>query len=945
MEEVRLVKNGEAMPLYVDRNSADYKGLSIILETFSEDIKAVTGVLPKIVTEKVPEPMLIAGSIGACELIDEMAADGKVDISDIEGKREVFKISEVDGNLVIIGSDRIAAIFGIFHISEKIGVSPWIYWGDVKPKQQSDICFAVDEICHTSKEPSVRYRGFFMNDEWPSLGNFVENTFGDFNTAFYRKVFELLLRLKGNYIWPAMWSASFSLDGGDGNPLGNMELSDALGITACFSHHEPMTRASEEWDKVKSNKNGSGYGADWNYNTNADGLNKYWADGLERDKHLNNMIVIGMRGERDTSMLGRDSTVRENVELLRKIISDQQKIIKEKDCENMPQMLALYKEVEDYYYGDAVTKGLCDWDALEPVTLLLSDDNFGNIRRMPPKEQRDRKAGWGLYYHFDYHGGPISYEWISSMPLQKTWEQVSMAYDYGIRDIWVVNVGDLRPQEVPLSYYMELAYDFESWGTDHPNKTRAFLEKWVEQQFGAFISDGKVKQSIVEVLIGYARMNGNSKPESTFPETYHITHFNEAKRKLEEFTKLAEKAEEIKAVMPPEAMDAFFGLVYYPAVAGVNLQKANIYAALNQWYAKNGASVAKDYKAKVDKCIQFDKELTHYYHEVMAGGKWKGMMMSEHFCFESWDEEGCHYPTTTDKIEKPKGKMLVHAENSEGVVSAGNITLPEINNISKKKYQIEIINGTNEPISYELSCNAAWIQVSRSSGDVEKTETISISVDWDTISESSNGVIVISGAGQVVEVEVRAKVMDTLSLPKGTFVPEDGIICMEAEHFVKSEPYHGYEWKKLDEYGKTLSSMKIYPTTENFDEIGKAPSLTYRVLIEEEGDYTLRGIVAPTNILEDGRRMRYAVAVDESSPVEADTLTKDFFVGAGFRGTSWATGVLENAHKAETELSLSKGLHEITVYGLDAGVVLQRFVLYKGELPESFFGPEESGQV
>lgn len=942
MSNFALAKGGKTASLYIDKASEDYKGLSLIAETFISDVKEVTELDMPLVCE-VSENCIVAGSIGHCDVIDSYIADGKLDVSDIKGKYEVYKIEVVEGNLVVVGSEKIAAIYGLFHLSEKMGVSPWIYWGDVKPAKKEEVVF--ENVEFTSKVPSVKYRGFFMNDEWPCLGNFVMNTFGDFNAKFYRKVFELLLRLKGNYFWPAMWSASFPLDGGDGNPLGNMELADALGLTTCFSHHEPMTRASEEWDKVKSKKNGEGYGADWNYYTNGDGLYKYWEDGLERDKHLRNMITIGMRGERDTSMLGPEATVKENVELLKRIIADQQNIIKEKGCEDMPQMLALYKEVEGYYYGSKDAEGLCQWDALNPVTLLLSDDNFGNVRTLPTKEVRDRKAGWGLYYHFDYHGAPISYEWVSSMPLQKTWEQVTMAYDYGIRDLWIVNVGDLRPQEIPLSYFMNLAYDFEEWGTNHPNRTREFLEMWVEQQFGAYISDKATKKDIADVIEAYTRMHGNSKPEATHPNTYHVTNYNEAKRKLTEFNAIIAKAEAVKAVMPAEAMDAYYSMIYFPSVAGANLQKANVYAALNQFYAKAGANAAAmEYKELVDECIKIDTDMTNYYHETMADGKWKGMMLSAHFCFENWNDEGWHYPETVEVNVPKDAQMYVHAWGADDVLTEGTTELPTFTNVRDERYTITLANAGKTPYDFTTQ-TSDFIRLSSTSGTVEKTLTLDVTIDWDKVTENVMGDVVISAGGKQVKVVVNATKIDAAALPEKTFVLTDDVVSMEAEHFCDSKEYGEFAWKKLDNYGKTLSSMKIYPTTMNFDEIGKAPALTYRVSVDKDGDYTLRGITAPTNNLEDGRRMRYAVSVDGSEPVVCDTLAEDFFVGAGSGGTSWAKGVLENCHTAESSHHLTAGIHEITIYGVDAGLVLQKLVLYRGKLKESFFGPEESPLV
>ena len=465
-----LVKENAAQ-ICIDSHAADYKGLKHVAKILAGDILTVTGKEPEIVEQIQNVPQIVAATKGTSDILAKWEEEKKIDLSVLEGKREVFMVQliEEDGaeKLVIVGTETIATLYGLYYISENIGVSPWVYWADVVPAPKKEIVFD-KSICTVSKEPSVRYRGFFMNDEWPSLGNFVMHTFGDFNEFFYEKVFDLLLRLKGNYFWPAMWSASLPLDGSE-DPLAILKLGTELGITIGQSHHEPLTRASEEWDKVKTDMNNIGYGKDWNYYTNKEGLYRYWEDGMKRDKDFKHMITIGMRGERDTMMLGENSTIQENVELLREIITDQNKIIKETGCENMPKMLALYKEVEGFYYGGNGVKGLRSWDGLDDTILLLSDDNFGNVRTLPTKDLKDRKPGWGLYYHFDYHGSPISYEWVNSTPLPKVWEQVTMAYEYGIRDLWIVNVGDIRPDELPLSYFMALAYDFESMGTGHAN--------------------------------------------------------------------------------------------------------------------------------------------------------------------------------------------------------------------------------------------------------------------------------------------------------------------------------------------------------------------------------------------------------------------------------------------------------------------------------------------
>ncbi len=928
--------------IYVDKKASDVKGLFHVAKILSEDVKLVTDKALTLDEEISGAPQILVGTLGNSPMLDELVSAGTVDVSGLKGKRESYliQLTEVDGSdkLVIVGTETIATLFGMYHISKKIGVSPWVYWADVKPAKQSEI--VLDEsVNFVSKEPSIKYRGFFMNDEWPSLGNFVMNTFGDFNEFFYEKVFDLLLRLKGNYFWPAMWSASLPLDGSE-DPLAIIKLATELGITIGQSHHEPLMRASEEWDKVKSEENNVGYGKDWNYYTNKEGLYRYWEDGAERDKDFKHMITIGMRGERDTMMLGENSTIQENVELLREIITDQKKIIKEKGCDHMPKMLALYKEVEGFYYGGNGVKGLRDWDGLDDTILLLSDDNFANVRTLPTEDLRDREAGWGLYYHFDYHGAPISYEWVNSTPLPKVWEQVSMAYDYGIRDLWIVNVGDIRPDELPLSYFMELAYDFESMGTANPNQTDIFLARWVEEQFGAYIKDEDTKVVIADVLREYARIHGMRRPEAMNPQVYHVAHFNETKKMIARCEALMEKAESIKDAIPEESKDSFYSLVYYPAVAGMNLQLMSLYAALNNWYADQGIMAANEYADKVKVAIQRDEALTEFYHKEMAGGKWDGMMLSKHACFVTWNEEGWHFPETTTIEAAAEGKLLVHAESTDAFVAEGTISLPEFTSIGAEHYTIELANAGATAVSYEVTA-PDWIQVSATTGTVAN-DVVVLDVCVNA-KESTTGAITVQSAGTEVTVNVIYTALAE-SVPAGTFVERDGIVSMEAEHFVKNEAYGDHKYEKLDAYGKTLSSMKIYPTIGNFDEIGKAPCLTYSVYVKEAGEYTLQMITAPSNNLEDGRTMRYAVGANEDEIQVGDTIpAENFGIGGGpWTPGSWSMGVLNNCHTGVTTHMLKAGVNEIRVYGVEAGLALQKLVLYRDILPESYLGPQES---
>ena len=405
-----IAAKDSAASLYLDAKGEDYDGLSLIAASVAKDISLVTkekakaNVVTK--TESLKEYAIIAGSIGNNAVIDSLIEQGKVDASQIKGKREVYRIQVVENPvanvkkaIVVIGSDKRGTIYGLYHISEKMGVSPWVYWGDATPVAKDVVQIPEKELTVTSKEPSVKYRGIFLNDEAPSLTSYAKKKFGGYNQYFYENVYELILRCKGNYLWPAMWSNTFSEDGKGTNKLANAELADKYGIVMGTSHHEPLCRAGVEWQN-KYRQYGTSNA--WDFNTNETAITKFWEDGVTRNKNFENVYTLGMRGESDSSLSG---TKEENIALLKKVISTQKDILKKNNLSDAPQVLTVYKEVEDYWHGTDKAEGLKKWNVLDDVTIMLCDDNFGNMRTLPTKEDKNRKGGYGMYYHFDYHGG------------------------------------------------------------------------------------------------------------------------------------------------------------------------------------------------------------------------------------------------------------------------------------------------------------------------------------------------------------------------------------------------------------------------------------------------------------------------------------------------------------------------------------------------------------
>lgn len=772
-----------------------------------------------------------------------------------------------------------------------------------------------------------------MNDDWPSLGSWVTQRFGDFNEDFYDKVFELILRLKGNYLWPAMWSAEFSLNG-KSNPIANAQHAQEYGIIMGTSHHEPLFRAGSEWQKVYNQYGTSNL---WDFARNKQAITDFWEDGIKRNQDFDNLITLGMRGESDSALEGSDQ---ENIDLLKDIILTQKELLKKYNLEHSPQILAVYKEVEKYWYGTAEVEGLKDWEVLNEVTILLADDNFGNLRKIPTEHERDRSAGWGMYYHFDYHGGPHSYEWLNTIPLEKVWEQICMAFDYGIRDVWIVNVGDLKPMELPISYFMELAYDFEAWGTGAINRTVEYTNRWVEQQFG-YALEHETCLGIAQLLSEYTRMNGRRKPEIIYPSTFSPIHYNEAQRVLKQAIRMENAADQYYALIPESLKDAYYQLVYFPAAASANVLKMQIYAGLNELYAGRGSVLANTYATLTHEAIDRDKHLEQVYNSGITEGKWQGMMSSPHVGYVHWNAEGWKYPEVSTLIPDKGSIMIIDVEGTEEAYISGTAKLPVFTNLQKENYCITISNGGEAGFEYQTSSSAAWIKLEKTSGWIKAGETLQVSVDWEKVHEISTGEITLSGAGGIVKVNVAVDWTDIQDVPAMTFIETHNRVSIEAEHTSSRVAQSGVEWKTIANYGRYLSSVKMFPDTVSFEQPENAPYLEYQVLVQQNADYSLTAYIAPTNNLSQFSGLKYAVGFDAQTPVITDALPTDF-AGGNHDNEPWCRAVMDNIHTVTTSHALTKGIHTLRFYGLDAGLVLQKLVLSAAELPYSYLGPEES---
>lgn len=901
---VALINNKTVLPIVV--LEAEHKSVKRAAGDLQVDLEKVTGKKPKHLTELPDEPSIIVGTVANKDLIDLLG----VDTSDLTGKWEKFTIQTVTlpnqekESVLILGSDNRGAIYGIYDITEKMGVSPWYWWMDVPVKKHDALYIEKGKV--TKGEPSVQYRGFFLNDEGPSLMTWVRAHFPDFTHEFYEKIFELTLRLKANYHWPAMWDSTFYEDDDQ-----NIVTADLYGVVIGTSHHEPMDRPHGDW---KTHRKG-----EWDYALNEDYLKEFWTEGIERSKPYETIINLGMRGDGDEAM-GGDSTFEEKIELMEKIIKDQRGIIQDTmdvSIDEVPQMWALYKEVKEYY-----DSGM---DIPEDVTLLWGDDNFGNIRRLPTKKERERKGGAGIYYHFDYVGGPRSYKWVNTVPIQKTYEQMQKAYAYDARKVWIVNVGDLKPMEYQTEFFMKLAWDVEAFS---PDNLEIYAKEWAEYTFGE--TYGK---DVAKVIRDYVKFNGRLKPEIlNIGEIYSWENEFEAERILAEFGETVALAEELMQTLPSELRDSFFQVAYYPAKASYTVLKLQLLLNLGKQYKLEGRVTTNIVAAEAKRLFEEDKQLTFAYNKVTANGKWDHMMDQVHIGYTYWQQP--------ESLMMPETAILEETELKDGEWGVKVLSSSQASVYTKESMVVEVYNKGLTPIELTVAINNDWLVSSKSTVSLTHQDRITLTVDWDKVGkgDSVKGSIIIKD-GNNKEETITLDVHNPETLLVDGYVPVDGKIAIEAENYSDKREVDAHTWQVIPDYGRTQSSVAITPVEfEKEYSVNDAPRLSYDIVLDKDYEATIKIITAPSLEYDPERAMRLGVSIDDD---EVKVLTPGDLSQNGSRDSEdWERSVIINAHLFESDKEdLTEGKHTVHITLIDPQVIIQKLVIDLGGEKPTLLGP------
>ncbi|HTL66950.1 MAG TPA: glycosyl hydrolase 115 family protein [Lacunisphaera sp.] len=940
-----LVVAGKAAPLVVD--TADYPGVVRAAHDLQADIDRVAGVTPAVAGELQGKRLaVIVGTVGRSAMVDALVRAGKLDVTPVRGQWESWVIETVDKPmpgvdraLVIAGSDKRGTIYGIYELSQQIGVSPWYWWADLPPEHREALYVRAGR--HVIASPSVKYRGIFLNDEAPDLTNWVRAKFGTVTKAanprapegvanygheFYSKLFELLLRLRANYLWPAMWNNAFNEDDPD-----NARLADDYGIVMGTSHQEPMLRAQKEWDWRYLKTIGP-----WNYATHPQVLEDFWREGIRRNKNYESLVTIGLRGANDTEMApgGPDA----NRALLEHIVDVQRDILRQeygRPLGEISQVWCLYKEVQEFYeHGMRVP---------DDVTLLWAEDNWGNVRRLPTAAERVRPGGAGVYYHFDYHGGPRSYQWLNSNPLPKIWDQLSLAKRYGADRVWIVNVGHFKGYEFPLEFYLSLAWDTKRWTASNFDE---FGRAWATREFGPAHA-----AEIADIVAKYAKYNGRRKPELLAPDTYSLTDYREAETVVADFNAIAAQADKISAALPAAKRDAFYQLVQFPAQASALLNRIYLAAGRNALYAQQGRASAREQAAETHRLFDEFTAMMHHFNGDFANGKWAHFMDQPVLGYTTWrdppENSLLHLTLVEPAVPQfgPPGAALGVAV--EGVADAveKEATLPPFDSLNQQQSYFEVFNRTRQPVRFAAKTSAPWIVLEADGGTLGPDKRIGVSIDWSQVpAGEAAGTIVVTSAGREVVIHVKAVTLADVTRDNlQGFAEGQGVVSIEPGHFSKRTDVGARHWMKIDDYGRTLSGMRAEAPvdTPSATPGQDSPCLEYRMFVRDNGPVEVTAVTAPTLNFVPDRGLRYGVSFDDEPPEVVTLVPQGYQAQNGNR--DWEKSVADNARFGRSKHTLgTAGYHTLKIWMIDPGVVMQKLVVDLGGLKPSYLGPPES---
>lgn len=933
-----FIAHSASSPITIVYDSEDESTIKIAANALANDLKLLTGVLPVISNDPdlVRGDAIIIGTVKGSRIISRLEQKNHISVENVYDKWETFSIQSVRSPfknirraVVIYGSDKRGAAYGVFHLSELLGISPWNWWADVIPEEKSRV--NIPKIVYTSTTPSVKFRGIFLNDECWGLNPWASHTLepgeGNIGPKTYAAIFELMLRLGANYIWPAMHPCTNAFYTNPENP----KTAHNYGIFVGSSHAEPMLRNNvDEWDSKLM--------GDFNYFTNRQNVLDYWATRVRQSSEYNSIYTLGMRGIHDSGMLGAGS-LQEQVNGLQEIIGEQRKMIKNyvnSDVSSVPQAFVPFKEVLDIY--DA---GL---QLPDDVTIVYSNDTFGYLLRLPDTKQPSRVGGSGIYYHLSYWGRPHDYLWLCSTHPVLLWSEMSKAAHFGANQIWIVNVGDIKPHEYKLSLFLDMARNISNFPTGQ--SVRDHMKRWYSNVFG-----DKNGEIISDLMWSYNQLNFERRPEhmgwsqteptrkTHFTEYNHFEAGDEAQKRIDQFNYLKHEVVRIRETIPERLKDAFFQLVEYPVLSSGLLNKRILYMEKAYLYASQGRSIANDLalmsKAAYDSIVA----LTYYYNNTMADGKWRNMMYKSPRSLPVFQMPAIpHWEFNASK----NWGVAVEGDESIRRISGivGPLTLPHFNNLTKRKYFIDVFAKDNETVVWNAIPSSNWINLSVDSGTLEAKEgkrqmRIWVSVDWAKapLGNRLRGSISFKCSNTEYTIEViaiRPNISADFTGNSHFFMEDNGFISIHAENYNRVNNHaSNREWAVLEGLGYTGRSVWVNPLIPlnkltSILENGELSTIEYDFYTAGAEEITVTIFTLPFHPINRDFGKRFAISINDENPQIVDHRTFG-------RSDEWKLNVLRNSAIISTRHQLTNGGKQtLRIQAIDPGIALDRIVIDLG---------------
>lgn len=928
-----ICTNGKVSSVCID--SPDYEVVKKVADLLVEDIERVTGIKGRVSTPESikSKEILLIGTLGRNRMIDELVQKNKLNVSAIRNGWEQYVIKVVDKPfkgvdraLVIAGCDRRGTAYGTFALSEAMGVSPLYWWSDVPVKKQPALYLETSE--YTSKAPTIKYRGIFINDEGWGITPWAAKTFdpelGDIGPKTYAKICELILRMKGNMLAPAMHPSSGAFNKYPENKV----VADSYAIVMTSAHCEPLLFNNvTEWHKDTM--------GDWNYLTNKDGINKVLDQRISENGSYENFYTLAMRGIHDAGLIG---VPREReVALIEEVLNDQRNTLSKhikRPIDSIPQLFVPYKEVMDIY-----ERGL---KVPDYVTLVWPDDNYGYMKRLSNGDERKRKGGSGVYYHISYCGEPHDYLWINTTPPTLIYEEMRKAYDTGADRYWLLNVGDIKPGEMGMKFFLDMAWDIDQFSFDY---SYTFEANYLASLFGTQYTDDLQDIMSSYYLLGFQHKpelmgwgyewNNHHDRERIIDTDFSFVNYNEAEDRIKEYDRIAGKSEKIWNALPEAYKAAFYELVFYPVKGAALMNKKMLIAQQNRWYAVQGRAAthqsAEQAKAYHDSLNYYTTKFNSLLH-----GKWNHMMSVT----PGWTATYQTMPPIST-ISLPDGEdMRIFIPGQDCTYGISNLNvLPCVNPYTKKAHFIELYNKGNQAFTWKAATKNHWINLSKKSGKTALQERIIVSVDWNKVPVGEiTGEIEVTSGNQTEKIYVPVFNPQTPAVSdlKGMHIEDNGCVSINAGKFQRKVENRDIKITSVKGLGYENDCVQLgeaVKPSQNMWLTDKAPKAEYDFYTFNSGNVTVYTYALPLFPIDAKRDTRYGVMIDDGMVHWMTTHSKEY-------SSQWRLNVFRNSAVSVINLNIDKpGKHTFKLICADPGMVIQKVVIDFGGMKRSYLGP------